>query len=222
MRSYSGEELKEIMEKLKSEISPDLAASLREARDAISASMLEQRETLYSIINQVLEELRDYTPELPGDKWREVAVISRNLGLPIRVVLGELVMKALGDPRDRVEYHLGLSRRFLGEGLRLLGEGDYVQASEKLWGAAAQAVKAAAAREGLELKRHRDLWDYIKRLAERTGDDELVLLFDRADSLHRNFYEGVLPGRLVEMYAESVRELVERIEGILREHEETQ
>jgi hypothetical protein len=130
------------------------------------------------------------------------------------VVLGELVVKVLGDPEDRVEYHLGLSRRFLEEGYRLLGEGDYVQASEKLWGAA-QAVKAAAAREGLELRSHRDLWDYDEKLAEGMGDDELPMLFDRAGSLHRNFYEGVLPGRLVKMYAESVRELVERIERIL-------
>lgn len=219
MRSYSEEELREIIKTMESQVPRGLMEEVRETISALEYQALELREMLSSIIVQMRRELEEYVPELPGDKWREVVVISRNLGLPIRVVLGELVVWALGDPGDRVEYHLGLSRRFLEEGLRLLGEGDYVQASEKLWGAAAQAIKAAAAREGLELKSHRDLWDYIKRLAEMAGDDELVMLFDRADSLHRNFYEGVLPGRLVEMYAESVRELVGRIEGILRDYE---
>jgi hypothetical protein len=43
---------------------------------------------------------------------------------------------------------LELPERYLGEAEELLARGDYVQASEKAWGAAAQIVKAVAAREG--------------------------------------------------------------------------
>jgi len=52
------------------------------------------------------------------------------------------------DPEARFEVHLELSERYLGEAEELLARGDYVQASEKAWGAAAQIVKAVAAREG--------------------------------------------------------------------------
>ena len=51
----------------------------------------------------------------------------------------------------------------------MLARGDYVQASGKAWGAAAQMVKAVAAREGRELRSHAELWGYMDKLAERAG-----------------------------------------------------
>ncbi len=44
-------------------------------------------------------------------------------------------------------------------------KGDVQQAAEKLWGAAALAVKAYASwREGKRLASHRELWEYSKKL----------------------------------------------------------
>ena len=59
------------------------------------------------------------------------------------VSVGELVAEnlseALGAPLDpsRVELHLELCEKCLKEAEELLAEGDYSQASEKAWGAAA-------------------------------------------------------------------------------------
>jgi hypothetical protein len=41
------------------------------------------------------------------------------------------------DPLERAEFHRGLAEKFLREAEELLTRGDYVQASEKAWGAAA-------------------------------------------------------------------------------------
>ena len=74
----------------------------------------------------------------------------------------ELVLKAILeffkeslDPESKVEIHLKLCEKFLKEVEELLARGDFVQASEKAWGAASQIVKAVAARRGVELRSHR-------------------------------------------------------------------
>ena len=61
------------------------------------------------------------------------------------------------DPDELVEIHLKLSEKYMKEAEDLLAKGDHAQASEKAWGAAAQIVKALAAREGKEIRSHREL-----------------------------------------------------------------
>ncbi|MCC6005926.1 MAG: PaREP1 family protein, partial [Thermofilum sp.] len=65
----------------------------------------------------------------------------------------ELVVKILSetlgerlDPDTSCELHLKLSEKYLREAEEFLAKGYYVQASEKAWGAAAQIVKALAAK----------------------------------------------------------------------------
>lgn len=71
-----------------------------------------------------------------------------------------------------------------------LDRGDVRQASEKGWGAAAQAVKAVAEDRGWQHKSHAALFSAVSRLARETGNDDLNSLFHVANSLHSNFYEN--------------------------------
>ena len=66
---------------------------------------------------------------------------------------------------------------------------DLVQTSEKLWDAAALAVKMVAAKRGLKLEAHR-MWDFVSRLSRESRDEEIITFFHVANSLHRNFYEN--------------------------------
>ncbi|MGC9086910.1 MAG: PaREP1 family protein, partial [Thermoproteota archaeon] len=118
----------------------------------------------------------------------------------------ELVLEALSkilkeplDPETRVEIHLKLSEKYMKDAEDFLSKKDYVQASEKAWGAAAQIVKALAAKEGKELRGHASLWEYVDELAERLGEIELRHLWGRANNLHQNFYENWMPAREVEL-----------------------
>jgi hypothetical protein len=61
--------------------------------------------------------------------------------------------------------HLQLSRKYLREAEEFLAKGDHVQASEKAWGAAAQAAKMVASKKGLELRSHGELHKFIMQLA---------------------------------------------------------
>ncbi len=83
-----------------------------------------------------------------------------------------------------------LCEKYLSEAEEFLAKKDYVQASEKAWGAASQIVKALAAKEGEELRSHASLWEYVDRLAEKLRDVELRRLWRTASVLHQNFYEN--------------------------------
>ena len=103
---------------------------------------------------------------------------------------------------------------FLERARTYLAEEDLLQASEKGWGAAAQMVKAAAEARGWRHRSHRDLHVTINRLAEETGDDEIGDLFDAANQLHTNFYEGWLPRETVERNLSRVITLVQKLEAL--------
>jgi hypothetical protein len=80
---------------------------------------------------------------------------AEKLNISIEELVVDAVLKTLNislDPDDMVEFHLRLCEKFLSEAEEFLARGDYVQASEKGWGAATQIVKALAAKEGRELR----------------------------------------------------------------------
>ena len=80
--------------------------------------------------------------------------------------------------------------RYLAQAFEELEKGDDLQASEKGWGAAAQAVKAVAEQRGWEHKSHADLFVVVRRLVEESEDENLHSDFHAARALHINFYEG--------------------------------
>jgi len=90
-----------------------------------------------------------------------------------------------------------------------------VQASEKLWGAAAEIVKVVAAKRGIDLKAHGDLWDFVTKLRIELKDPELSKLFLQVNYLHQNFYEGVLPPQVVKDGADAVREFINKLEKLI-------
>ena len=116
---------------------------------------------------------------------------------------------------ERVEHYLGLAQKYLKESEAFLAEKDYVQASEKLWGAAAEIVKTVAAKRGIELRTHRDLWQFVADLRAELKDPEVSRLFTVANYLHQNFYEGIMPPETVMDGAEAVKQLIGKLEKLL-------
>lgn len=108
------------------------------------------------------------------------------------------------------------SRAFLLEAQDLLAQGDLLQASEKGWGAAAQMVKAIADQKGWQHNGHAHLFRTVRRLVEETGDGQIDTLFHVANHLHINFYENIMDRELIEVGLVSIRELVEKLEQLLR------
>lgn len=113
------------------------------------------------------------------------------------------------------QHYLNLNRKYLKEAEDFLAKGDPVQASEKLWGATAEMVKAVAAKRGIELRSHRDLWEFIDKLADEFNDSDIVKFFSIANTLHQNFYEAWMPLSAVKRDAEAVKQLNEKLEKLV-------
>lgn len=112
----------------------------------------------------------------------------------------------------RQETYRQQSKVFLNSAREFLREGNLYQASEKGWGAASQMVKALAERRGWDHRHHSLLQQAVDSLAAETGDQEYVLLFSSADSLHKNFYEGMMAQPTVALHLAQVTSFVEKVE----------
>jgi hypothetical protein len=105
---------------------------------------------------------------------------------------------------ENVEDYLRLNGKYLKEAESLMEKGDYVQASEKFWGAAAEVTKAVAAKRGKTIESHGELFNFVSKLRDELGDPELPRLFASASALQQNFYEDWLPPATVRDLGEAV------------------
>ena len=155
--------------------------------------------------------------ELPEKLIKRIEELSRKEDSTIEEKIAEVLYQHLekDDPDLKAELHLKLCEKYLSEAEQLALKGDYVQASEKAWGAAAQIVKAVAAKRGVDLKSHGDLWRFVTKLREETGDAELGRLWHVANSLHTNFYEAWATPELVEDAINDVKTFVEKLKKLL-------
>jgi len=115
---------------------------------------------------------------------------------------------------EKVQNYLDLNHKYLDEAEALIQKGDYVQASEKFWGAAAEMVKAIAARRRKRLKSHAKLYQFVTSLSQELNAPELLRLFAAVSALQQNFYENWLPPEMVIDYGKAVKELVTKLEKV--------
>ena len=117
--------------------------------------------------------------------------------------------------RKRQESYLQLNGKYLNEARAFLAKKDLVQASEKLWGACAEIVKAAAASRGIELGTHSSLWEFVSKLNKEHADWGLLDQFSYAGNLHTNFYEGWLTEDYVKRGLEVAQNFVTHVKSLL-------
>ena len=129
------------------------------------------------------------TVVVSGITARRLREEAEKLNLSLDEFILELVTQNL-DPVDRAKEYVKASGELLAEARRELKEGNIRQAAEKIWGAAALAVKAYALwREGKRLISHRELWEYKSVVADELGGWVLDT-WAHANSMHTCFYEG--------------------------------
>lgn len=111
----------------------------------------------------------------------------------------------------RTDFHNETATEFLSRAHAYLAAADLLQASEKGWGAAAQAVKAVAEARGWNHNGHRQLHQAIDRLVSETGLGELRGGFNAANTLHANFYDGFLSAQAISEDLQQVERFVEQL-----------
>ena len=103
------------------------------------------------------------------------------------------MMTPLPEPGELgVEGHVQMSRLFLEHAGIYLGQGDRIQASEKVWGAAAHALKAIGEQRGWVHSNHSNIYDIGGQLGREFGQERQFLGYlSQAQAMHNNFYENI-------------------------------
>ena len=115
---------------------------------------------------------------------------------------------------EELNKHAELSRWCIAEAENYLRAGNNIQASEKGWGAAAQALKAIAEERGWNHGSHTLIVDVAQQVADEEDRPDLITLFGNAQALHTNFYEDWLLSDTVTIYLDNVKKLLPELERI--------
>ena len=91
-----------------------------------------------------------------------------------------------------IQDHALTAQDFLEASNREFDAGDVLQASEKLWGAAAHAIMAVAQQRGLDHGTHRAMINSAWQIADAVGDERLRSGILAAQHFHSNFYNGTM------------------------------
>jgi len=143
---------------------------------------------------------------------------AEKLGLTLDELFVEIVTRSL-DPVDRAKKYVEASKDLLEQAKKELVEGNLRQAAEKLWGAAALAIKAHAYRkEGKRLSSHRELWEYKGRVVEDLGE-WVRDAWAHVNNMHTCFYEGWCTREDVETALQQIERLVRGVEARVKNRE---
>ncbi len=149
-----------------------------------------------------------------GRLARRVREEAERLGVSVDEYIVEILSQGL-DPEDRARGYMEAARDLLDEALDELDRGNTRQAAEKLWGAAALAVKAYAYwKEGKRLASHGELWEWKRRLEDELGE-WVHDSWASATEMHVCFYEGWCVGRDVAAAAKRVERLVSGVASLV-------
>ena len=95
-----------------------------------------------------------------------------------------------------------------------LETGDLRQASEKLWGAAAQVLKSFAEKHNLEHDSHSHAYKVIREAVRESRNPDVGEWFKHAEALHGNFYENWMIESEIRSSAADVRRLIDAVERV--------
>ena len=109
------------------------------------------------------------------------------------------------------EKHTRLAEKLMHDASREIAEGELVQGSEKLWGAASQALQAYCSNHGMRHGKYAQRRHAALALADERGDDSIRLAFDLAESCHANFYHDWMEQEDLDSHVADLRTFVEKI-----------
>ena len=112
------------------------------------------------------------------------------------------------------ERYAELSRQYIQRADEYLRAGDRVQASEKGWGAVAEAVKSIAEQRGWNHWGHHLLNDVAFQLSEEWNRHDVRILFDAMEKLHINFYEDNMGPDAIAASVSDAKTLLSELESL--------
>ena len=107
------------------------------------------------------------------------------------------------------EHPIAMNTKHLKDAEALLAQGEFRQASGKLWDAVEVAVKAVT--RDWTAEGPRDTRRLVEQLFRESGDRDLLRLYSVVESLHTNAQENFMSGDAVQAYADDARTFLEKL-----------
>ena len=109
------------------------------------------------------------------------------------------------------QEHAQAAEAFLLDAAREFSDGDELQASEKMWGAASHAILTVALQRGEPCGTHRKMIRFAREIAKEQDDLLLRAGISTAQKFHANFYHGFMEPEEWEEDAAIIRQFVARM-----------
>ncbi|BDC17260.1 PaREP1 family protein [Acidianus sp. HS-5] len=149
--------------------------------------------------------------QLPNDEV--IRKEAKEKGIDEEVLLIDNLSNDL-DPTIRYTLYEEKAKDLLSEAKKYLEERDFIQASEKAWGACASIVKAYAEKNGLEHYRHRELEEIMSGIiSQMNGDKELISEWSTCLRFHSNFYDNFMTEKNLYSSLELVENFIKNMEN---------
>ena len=111
--------------------------------------------------------------------------------------------------------HVQTAEDFLVKSEEEVGEGDFLQGSEKLWGADTHAIMANAQLKGWRFGSHRAMGEEVVRLGEEENNVSLLDGFGVAEKCQANFYHYLMEDHELDRARRSVPRSVRRLLALI-------
>ena len=152
---------------------------------------------------------------------------ARELGVDLESIAIEAILRELKlDPGEEAEVHLELARRYLSEAKAYISRRDAVQASEKLYKAVEECIKALAKKLGVpEAAKAREYGRWFtwlldkaaRRLARVLNEYRVKSVWDAAYSAHVwGFHEAKLSIKDIEIDIPQVEWMLKYTEKLVK------
>lgn len=93
---------------------------------------------------------------------------------------------------------------------------DYRKASEFLWGALTQTIKAVAATKGIRIRSHIGFKEYMSDVSIELKDKSLWTDFIALQRLHNNFYDEQLSPADVQVLATLLKSYLDKLDSLIK------
>ena len=110
--------------------------------------------------------------------------------------------------RDRDHYYRNAEELIRRDELR--------KASEMLWGAVTQSVKALAALYSIDITNHGQFFTFLRDLCHDLGNEYFYATFAELNDLHRNFYDEFIPKETFPILHKKAFDFIKSIEDFIR------
>lgn len=120
----------------------------------------------------------------------------------------------MATPEEWANRYWQMSRKYMRQAQEELEQGDWSQASEKAWGAAAEALKSVAAQRRWNHKSHGLLRDMATQLYMEFGNRRIIELYGILENVHVNYYEHRFDGDEVQYQIDNCREFLDELDSI--------